>query len=492
MDGKSAAPTEALEAGTACVSELACSETRHGGGPSIFSLFSQLLRPSPQPQPPANTASERKKQRTTAPDAFISSSKPRRAKSFNVGAGAAKADRKLGPARAGAIASGAAQRSLTEYFSIQPARRPPAPRSPGDDNGDRITLPDESTSFSPPPEGVLNSLFSPVFSYLGLADNDLDSVESARPRPGALADFEASAVVECDEEMGDVFSVHSPVAAHANLEPPPPAPSCPPPCALDVEVGPSPAPAPSAEAEGDELDPYLFIARLQAGHVSSPPQPLCLPKKSLAAPPVTLVLDLDETLVHATTEKEGRYDVAFPVHFNGVDYDVFVRKRPHLDLFMERCSRAFEVVVFTASQRVYADKLLNILDPHRNLVRHRVFRDSCVLVEGNYVKDLACLGRDLARTVIVDNSPQAFALQPDNGVPIESWFEDPADAELLRLLPLLDALASAPDVRPLLRRHFALSERAAAAAAAAACPRGPPPPAAPAPANAASLARAST
>ncbi|XP_019052291.1 PREDICTED: CTD small phosphatase-like protein 2 [Nelumbo nucifera] len=216
--------------------------------------------------------------------------------------------------------------------------------------------------------------------------------------------------------------------------------------------------------EIDEFDPYLFIKNLpDLSSVVPTFRPMLLPKQTRSCPPTTLVLDLDETLVHSTLEHCEDADFTFPVNFNFKEHTVYVRCRPHLNDFMERVASLFEIIIFTASQSIYAEQLLNMLDPKRRIFRHRVYRESCVFVGGNYLKDLSVLGRDLAQVIIVDNSPQAFGFQVDNGIPIESWFDDRSDHELLLLLPFLESLVGVEDVRPLIAKKFNLREKVAAA-----------------------------
>jgi CTD small phosphatase-like protein 2 len=204
-----------------------------------------------------------------------------------------------------------------------------------------------------------------------------------------------------------------------------------------------------------EFNPFTFIKSLP------PPKHreslvCCVPMKSIDR--MTLVLDLDETLVHCSVVPISNAELSFPVIFNGVTYTVYVRRRPYFQEFLRFVSQKFEVIVFTASQKVYADKLLDLLDPTHELIHHRVFRDACIPINGNYLKDLAVLGRDMARTVIIDNSPYAFGFHLENGIPIESWFDDDNDEELLHMLPFLEDLEKLQDVRPMIRRVFRLTE----------------------------------
>lgn len=88
------------------------------------------------------------------------------------------------------------------------------------------------------------------------------------------------------------------------------------------------------------------------------------------------------------------------------EHTVYVKQRPYLHTFLERVAEMFEVVIFTASQSIYAEQLLDILDPDGKLISRRVYRESCIFADGSYTKDLTVLGVDLAKVAIVDNSPQ--------------------------------------------------------------------------------------
>jgi len=131
---------------------------------------------------------------------------------------------------------------------------------------------------------------------------------------------------------------------------------------------------------------------------------------------------------------------------------VFMLQRPWLDQFMLSISQHYEIVVFTASLAKYADPLMDLLDKAM-VVQWRLFRESCCPYEGNYVKDLSWLGRDLSQTIIVDNSPHSYIFQPENALPIGTFIDDMEDRELLDMLPMLEKMQNVEDVRPFLSMH---------------------------------------
>jgi RNA polymerase II subunit A small phosphatase-like protein len=165
-----------------------------------------------------------------------------------------------------------------------------------------------------------------------------------------------------------------------------------------------------------------------------------------------LVLDLDETLVHSSFTPVENPDFIISIELENVVHRVYVRKRPGVDEFLRAVGAKFEIVVFTASLNKYADPLLDILDRDR-VVQTRLFREACVVHFGNYVKDLSHLGRAIEQSIIIDNSPYSYMFQPENAIPISSWFEDKSDRELYDLLPFLDSLVDAMDVRVALQQY---------------------------------------
>ena len=160
----------------------------------------------------------------------------------------------------------------------------------------------------------------------------------------------------------------------------------------------------------------------------------------------TLILDLDETLVHSSFTTFEKNDIVLNVDFEGVMYNIYVLVRPDAELFIKTVGKIFEIVIFTASISKYASPLLDILDKEKN-IKYRLYRDQCTFINGIYIKDLKKCNRSLKDLIIVDNSPIAYIFDSDNGLPIKTWIEDPNDRELMKLVPILEFLSKTKDVR---------------------------------------------
>jgi len=187
-------------------------------------------------------------------------------------------------------------------------------------------------------------------------------------------------------------------------------------------------------------------------HISSGGEILLAPPTPRTSGKKTLVLDLDETLVHSSFKPIPAADFVIPVEIDDQVHQVYVLKRPGVDQFMKRMGDHYEIVVFTASLAKYADPVLDLLDKSK-VVKARLFREACVHHKGNYVKDLGRMGRDLNKIIIIDNSPASYMFNPENAVPVESWFDNENDTELLELIPILEQMSKTQDVRDEIAKH---------------------------------------
>ena len=150
----------------------------------------------------------------------------------------------------------------------------------------------------------------------------------------------------------------------------------------------------------------------------------------------SLILDLDETLVHYIEEENRAY----------------VQVRPYADYFLSEMAKYFELVIFTAAAEDYADIVLNELDKNK-VINYKLYRKHTEQINGFFIKDLSKLGRDLSKIVIVDNNKDNFNLQPENGLHICSFVGDQNDDELYHLSgDLLKIIESKKkDIRPVIK-----------------------------------------
>ena len=168
----------------------------------------------------------------------------------------------------------------------------------------------------------------------------------------------------------------------------------------------------------------------------------------------TLILDLDETLVHSAFSPFSREsDIILNINIEGENKTLYVLKRPHVDKFLQELSSLYEIIIFTASISQYANPLLNQLDKN-NCIKYRLFREHCTFSNGIYIKDLKIFDRKMNNMIIIDNNPLSYDNNIDNGIPILSWYDNINDNELLKLLPLLKYMSTTnvQDVRTVINK----------------------------------------
>ena len=149
----------------------------------------------------------------------------------------------------------------------------------------------------------------------------------------------------------------------------------------------------------------------------------------------TLVLDLDETII---SYQKGTF---IP--------------RPGLNKFLTEINKLYEIIVFTSATQSYADSILDSIDKNNIYFEKRLYRQHTVFINDTFVKDLSKLGRDLSKIIILDNRPQNYFLQKENGIFIRSFYGDNKyDNALINLIPILKSIAKNPynDVRKELKK----------------------------------------
>ena len=164
-----------------------------------------------------------------------------------------------------------------------------------------------------------------------------------------------------------------------------------------------------------------------------------LPKK-------LLLIDLDETLIHSEFRTKEYYKTlklftkiskcltkTFSYSDGNYVYYIEVYFRPHLKEFLDEVSKYFDLAIFTAASKGYADTILDFIDPNNELFQFRLYRDACIPIQQKlYIKDLRIIkDYDPMNVLLMDNSLYSFMNQPSNGMLVNSFYTNHKDTQLI-------------------------------------------------------------
>ena len=167
-----------------------------------------------------------------------------------------------------------------------------------------------------------------------------------------------------------------------------------------------------------------------------------------------LFIDLDETLIHSDIYDKksfiiNNYDKILKFKYENLYYYIGINFRKNLNFFLKKVSKYFNLILFTASYKEYADVIIDYIDPENNIFKKRFYKESCINLDDNInIKDLNIFNDiDLKRSIILDNNIYSFCNNLNNGILINSFFEG-EDDDLINIYYYLDNyIKNSEDVR---------------------------------------------
>ena len=139
-----------------------------------------------------------------------------------------------------------------------------------------------------------------------------------------------------------------------------------------------------------------------------------------------MVLDIDETITHTLKLPFGDYFLV----------------RPGVKEFLDEMKKYFEIIIFTSSPKSYADNILDKIDCNGEYFKHRLYRRHAIYENGECVKKLSMIGRDLKKIVFIDNLKSNAKYNMGNLYLIKSWYSDIDDTELIKMKDKLKDIVS--------------------------------------------------
>lgn len=153
---------------------------------------------------------------------------------------------------------------------------------------------------------------------------------------------------------------------------------------------------------------------------------------------LTLFLEIDDVLLNTFLCDENFGYMANP-SAKDPDHEFFLKetrqpvlvyKRDNMSEFMEylkkeRIDGGIETILYSTGQKYYIDRLVEIIDPKREVFQHFLYYNACYTFEKQdedihfLVKDISRFqNRDLKRSVLLDPRPINFIMTPENGYPV--------------------------------------------------------------------------